>query len=211
MPFVLWVAAGAISSVVAVLIGKSVYDSVHKQGGVVVSVVGPRRVGKTSLWRFLIEGAELPIDYVPTQTARSENFEAKGEVDGRAWILRLDDLGGEPRQVAQWSKSEVARKSDWIWFLTSAVHLADDDSCERVEIMARSLAIQDLNAQYIVVVTHADLDKAFDGTRPESLSVAAGVKKLSRILNAPHIVVGSLDSNTNAERLTQQLIRMTQP
>lgn len=196
-----WIAAGVVA-IVGAIVGKSIYDRIHDEGGKVVSVVGPRMTGKTSLTRYLAENVDLPLAYAPTQL----HNEYEVEVSGVPFLLNVRDFGGGDDQVKEWSRSEAAQTSDEIWFIASAAQLADDDQRIKAETKARAVRSAQLKANVILVVTHSDLDGSFDGSRIETLAVSGEVQRLTNILGSSRTVVGSLCSNENAELLTGQLL-----
>ena len=201
------------------IVGVSAYLLIRRARGKRLAILGPRRAGKTTLATFLQKG-EIPAGYKPT-TIRTTT-KARRRMPGTKRLLRsikmkdvelkltmLDNPGvtplGEKQNYGIWQES--AKKVQVILYLVDVSKLSErryrNVAINGVQHIAR-WGLSD--RRKVLILTHTDLDPAWESGAPDAIADRAAVKDLRRELKPEGVIMGSLKDVAGTRDVAYQLL-----
>jgi len=224
LPLPLWAASLAASAVVSAVAGAVAWR--HRNNfkdelkGKVITVLGPRGAGKTTLVTFLSKG-ELPVEYV--STAKPEKFGGRSiEMNDLQLVLQtIVDVPGDKHSYVEWERQY--KKADVVCYLVDAskIQISDDAYIKLVSSEMRNLGdwLREREAdppKTFLAATHCDLipeyvnlpyagkhtflDDFWKTPAVEQFVLRAGGQKHVRC------IAGSLATKRGAEHLVGELL-----
>lgn len=183
-----------------------------------IACLGPRRVGKTTLLRYMSTGEFIDSPYKQTILTEKVSNNLLRIGDKSLKLKKTRDVSGAPDDVNEWKK--VYDESDLILYLVKG------DSVDQAVIDGdfRKIADWEENARMsennkrppdlVVIVTHLDKDPMFLSTTPANQGdfktdyVAKYLDiGISRLNHRPHIILGSLADSKRTELLVDELMK----
>jgi hypothetical protein len=177
------------------------------------TLIGPRKAGKTTWFRFLGTGT-VPAGYRPTtitgeghfdQAALGETLELS-EMELQINIADVAGVGGEASNsfgpLREWKRQ--SEDSDAVFFMVDLTALEDDSYLEKALRAAKQVAGWQAEKSTLVylVVTHADRDYEWRGGHGYvQIREREKVARLGRTLNARHVFVADLMCDPGLQQL----------
>lgn len=182
---------------------------VRRARGKSLAFMGPRGSGKTTLATFLGSG-EIPPGYRPTVMRESvkQKRRARMRVPGTRRLplgikmgnlalklTMLDNPGmtpqGDKTNYGIWQGS--ATQVDAVLYLVDVSQLSDESYCRVAVNGAQHLGRWELgDRRKLLILTHTDLDPAWERDDLDEISGRTAVKDLRRELQAEEVLMGSL-------------------
>ena len=202
IPLILVIVAVAVLLAGGAAVAVAIFGSDAKRAH--VTLLGPRRVGKTTLGTYL-ETGKITKAYYETRTA--ERFDGDIDMGDLELQVRMCSPGGSEDQYRDWL--DLAKSAKVIVYMFDVVRLRKDKAhAKQVREGAQQVRLMktagDLNkhVRIVVVGTHRDQD-----TNPGSPSYEAklaahpDVVELTRILQPHQTLFVSLHSNKEIEEV----------
>ncbi len=195
---------------------------IRRTRGKSLALLGPRKSGKTTLATFLQTG-EIPRGYKPTVMRSTVKARRKVPGTGRKLLLgikmrdvalkltMLDNPGvtplGDKTNYGIWQDS--ATKVDAVCYLVDVSKLSNKKYRDIAVNGARHIARWDLHeCRKLLILTHTDLDPAWERGDPDEISGRAAVKDLRRELQAEEVIMGTLKDDDGRRDLTYLLLQL---
>lgn len=165
-----------------------------------VTVLGPRKSGKSTLIDFLATG-EIPQGYTPTHTPRV--FEKTVKLKDLKLKLAMTDVSGDKSAWRVWR--DAANQADLVCFLAPVPMLNSESEWELLSRAGRQVGSWEIKGQTALVVTFID-------TAPEmsadDLRAMPRVAQLRRLLGQGPILLVNLTDNSQQHELGYRILEM---
>lgn len=211
------VGAGVVAGIAGIIV------LVRRAHGKSLALLGPRMSGKTTLATFL-ETGEIPRGYRPTVIRSTREGRQRVPRAGQKMRLgiRMKDVAlkltildnpgmtphGERTHYRTWLDS--ASNADAICYLVDVTLLPGEKYSKVALNGAQHIARwEQCSGRKLLILTHTDLDPAWESGDPDEISGRATVKALRRELRTEEeIIMGSLKDEDGARELTYQLLQI---
>lgn len=193
---------------------------VRRVGGEQITIIGPQRVGKTSLIEFMLE-RELPTaEPAPTVDANPvfQDFQLEFGRGKKKRLVKFrvtrDQPGNENGQFRNWEPA--AKGADRLWYLFRVDKILACDQAEielfdnHITLLKKWISKDPTPPKVLLIGTHADKVPQFAGNprglRKQALEHPA--IELNRVrlgLDANEVIIGSLQTTPDAHHLRAQI------
>lgn len=201
----------AIAAVVAVATAGGVGALFARLAGQRIALLGGRRVGRSSLLRYLSTGT-VSGGAGPNPVGRGGIMVCKPQIGGRRVKFAVDTPQGSGLGLPDWRAAFM--NADLVWYLFRADLIASEDPEEvdrvrkHVDLMVAWLASMKKKPKIVLIGTRADQAAEWHGDPQgflDAVRLAEPLKLGAVKLGNASVVVGSLASDSDAEQLLGNL------
>lgn len=208
IPVIVW-AVGAGIAAVAAAAGATAYAWEKPARGKKITLIGPKKAGKTT-WRTFLETGTVPAGYKHTNV--TEIIDKDFRLGDLKMKIRVSDMSGSSAALGEWR--EYSESADHVYFLIDITELADDDYFDEARRFANQVSLwTSLTADLTLVATHADRDPEWkNGDGYDDLRTRSAVTNLRQLMGASEVLVADLSSDSGCVDFTMSaLTHFTKP